>query len=236
MRRMPPGRRKKGETTGGPLHTTFDTKAGTCAIAYGAAGVLAIMLPSHSAASTERAVIRAARQRTGTPSTLDPSPPPQIVELADLIRRHLDGVASDFSAVVLDEQGLSDFRREVYAATRRIPAGEVKTYGEVARDAGSPAAARAVGRALATNPFPVVVPCHRVLGSEHDLHGFSAPGGLRTKASLLELEGVDLESRQPQARTGARAAPATPRASRSRSDEQQPLLPFDAPAQNTGNR
>jgi methylated-DNA-[protein]-cysteine S-methyltransferase len=91
---------------------------------------------------------------------------------------------------VLDESGIDAFRRRVYAATREIPVGRTATYGEIARRIGDPGAARAVGAALGANPFPIVVPCHRVLAASGALHGFSAPGGIDTKRRMLEIERV----------------------------------------------
>lgn len=194
-------------------HFLFQTAIGTCAIAYGEGGVLALLLPSHSDASTERAIVRLVRQRIGTPSTLDDAPPPRIVELTSELRAHLAGQPRTFADAHLDFGGLSDFRRAVYEAARTIPSGQVQTYADVAKVAGSAGAARAVGRALATNPFAIVVPCHRVLGSERDLHGFSAPGGIKTKARLLALEGAKL------------GAPSADLPSNETTD--QPSLPFD---------
>ena len=85
---------------------------------------------------------------------------------------------------------IDDFRRAVYAATREIPAGTTRSYGEVARAIGRPDGARDVGTALARNPFPIIVPCHRVVAANGALTGFSAPGGLATKRRMLELEGA----------------------------------------------
>jgi methylated-DNA-[protein]-cysteine S-methyltransferase len=102
----------------------------------------------------------------------------------------LDGASIDLRSVRLDERGIDPFRRAVYAATRMIPAGSTVTYGEIAQRIGRPDAARDVGSALARNPFPIVVPCHRVLGAGGKLTGFSAPGGLATKRRMLELEGA----------------------------------------------
>jgi methylated-DNA-[protein]-cysteine S-methyltransferase len=76
----------------------------------------------------------------------------------------------------------------VREAVRSIPPGETATYGEIARAIGDPGAARAVGAALGSNPFPIVVPCHRVLAADGALHGFSAPGGIATKRRMLEIE------------------------------------------------
>ena len=102
----------------------------------------------------------------------------------------LSGERCDLRSVVLDERALDEFQRRVYAATREIGPGETASYGEIARAIGAPQEARAVGAALARNPFPVVVPCHRVLSASGALHGFSAPGGLRTKRRMLEIEGA----------------------------------------------
>jgi methylated-DNA-[protein]-cysteine S-methyltransferase len=83
-----------------------------------------------------------------------------------------------------------EFDRLVYAATRRIPRGATRTYGEIAVEIGDPEAARAVGAALGRNPFPIVVPCHRVLAADGRPGGFSAHGGVRTKMRMLEIEGA----------------------------------------------
>jgi len=78
----------------------------------------------------------------------------------------------------------------VFAATRRIAPATTATYGEIARAVGMPKAAQAVGAALGSNPFPIVVPCHRVLAADGALTGFSAPGGIATKRRMLEIEGA----------------------------------------------
>ena len=90
----------------------------------------------------------------------------------------------------LDEAGLDDFRRAVYAATREIAPGRTRSYGEIARAIGRPDAARDVGVALSRNRYPIIVPCHRVVAANGALTGFSAPGGLDTKRRMLELEGA----------------------------------------------
>ena len=91
---------------------------------------------------------------------------------------------------------LPPFQRAVLRATFAIPYGEVRTYGEIATLIGRPGAARAVGRALATNPMPIVIPCHRVVGHDGSLRGYGGPGGLMTKAWLLRLEGRDPSRRR----------------------------------------
>jgi len=90
--------------------------------------------------------------------------------------------------VPVDLASLTDFQRRVLRACSRIEYGRTITYGDLARDIGSPAAARAVGGALARNPVPLVIPCHRVVGCNGGLGGFSAEPGLRLKRFLLDLE------------------------------------------------
>ncbi len=83
---------------------------------------------------------------------------------------------------------LPPFQRVVLQATAAIPYGETRTYGQIAAAIGRPGAARAAGRALASNPMPIVIPCHRVVSADGRLHGYSGPGGITTKARLLALE------------------------------------------------
>lgn len=154
----------------------FDTALGTCAIRWTAAGIAGVRLPS--------------RRTAGLPRATDVPVPPPVRAAIDAIVAVLDGSPGSLASVELDEAGIEPFRREVYAATRRIPAGRTATYGEIARAIGRPEAAREVGAALARNPFPIVVPCHRVVGASGRLTGFSAPGGLETKRRMLELEGA----------------------------------------------
>ncbi|MFQ5473058.1 MAG: methylated-DNA--[protein]-cysteine S-methyltransferase [Dehalococcoidia bacterium] len=97
------------------------------------------------------------------------------------------GRHADLSRYV-DWDGVTPFQRAVLEQTMRIPIGETRSYGEIAELAGSPRAARAVGRVMATNPLPFVVPCHRVIGSDGTLHGYG--GGLDLKERLLKVEGA----------------------------------------------
>jgi len=94
----------------------------------------------------------------------------------------------------LDLSGLSVFTREVLNLTCSIPWGEVASYGELASRLGNPKAARAVGGALARNPIPLIIPCHRVVASDGSLHGYSASGGIALKERLLQLEGLHVRS------------------------------------------
>ncbi len=89
----------------------------------------------------------------------------------------------------IDWSGLTPYQEKVLRACYDLPYGEVKTYGQLAQETGNPKGARAVGSFMASNPLPLVIPCHRVVGSDGHLHGYGAPGGLETKTWLLELEG-----------------------------------------------
>ncbi|MBT3388867.1 MAG: methylated-DNA--[protein]-cysteine S-methyltransferase [Chloroflexi bacterium] len=103
------------------------------------------------------------------------------------IAAYLAGERTEFD-LPIDWSVMSPFQQKALQATLEIPNGETRTYGEIAALAGSPGAARGVGRAEATNPIPLVIPCHRVLNADGKLHGYSGRGGLETKAWLLKLE------------------------------------------------
>ncbi len=104
-----------------------------------------------------------------------------------VLTRHLGGEAVDLAGLPLDLQGLSPFARRVLEALRGTRPGEVLTYGQLARLAGSPGAARAVGQVMAHNPLPILIPCHRVVAA-HGPGGFSLFGSLETKERLMALE------------------------------------------------
>ncbi|KXO92663.1 Methylated-DNA--protein-cysteine methyltransferase (plasmid) [Tsukamurella tyrosinosolvens] len=160
----------------------FDTAVGRCGIAWGTDGaVTAVRLPEDSDEATA--------QHLGGGEA--PSEPPESVArviaavVALVSGANLD---DDLAWVSLDMQGLTDFQRAVYDVARRIPPGSTRTYGEIATEIGLPGSARAVGRALGENPFPPVVPCHRVTAANGRTGGFSAGGGVTTKMRLLATE------------------------------------------------
>src|SRR5215207_852874 len=166
------------ETTG---YTLFETALGSCGIAWGSRGIAAVQLPY----ADERA-LPARMRRFGTESP----PPPDVRRAIGEIVALLAGEPRDLSSVALDMERVPEFNRRVYAVARAIPPGETLTYGEVAERIGERGAAQAVGQALGRNPFPIVVPCHRVLAAGGGLGGFSAPGGATTKRRLLAIEGA----------------------------------------------
>jgi methylated-DNA-[protein]-cysteine S-methyltransferase len=99
--------------------------------------------------------------------------------------------APDWPNLPLDFSGLSEFQKGAIEELRRIPPGTTRTYGQMAAALGRPRGAQAVGRAMGANPFPVLYPCHRVVGANGAMTGFSASGGIAMKKALLRLEGAE---------------------------------------------
>jgi methylated-DNA-[protein]-cysteine S-methyltransferase len=147
----------------------FSTALGPCRLHWTEAGVRALVF--------------------GDPPGEGGEAPPWVREAASALARHLAGEGGSLAGIPLDLAGHSPFRRRVAEVLLTTRPGQTLTYGAVALLAGSPGAARAVGQAVARNPLPVLVPCHRVLASDGP-GGFSLFGSLATKARLLELEGV----------------------------------------------
>jgi len=162
--------------------TLFDTAIGRCGIAWGERGIVGLQLPEGRDKETR------ARLLSRVPAASDQTPPPEIQRALDGIVALLGGRGDDLSAVTLDLAGVPAFHRRVYEAARAIPPGATLSYGEIAQRIGSPGAARAVGQALGRNPFPIVVPCHRVLAANGKIGGFSANGGVATKLRMLTAE------------------------------------------------
>jgi methylated-DNA-[protein]-cysteine S-methyltransferase len=109
--------------------------------------------------------------------------------LQEQIVAYFDGARVDFSRdIPVDLEGFSAFSREVLSACRDVKTGQTTTYSELAKKAGRPAASRAVGRVLARNPLPLIIPCHRVIRTDGQMGGFTSPGGIPLKKKMLELE------------------------------------------------
>ena len=163
----------------------FDTAFGRCALAWHDAGLTAVRLPDED----RHLVASLARQAPTAQPWPEAEPlPTWVADAVRDIRRLLAGEPQDLKHVPLDWRATGEFERRVYAATQALPPGRTCTYGELARAIEEPAAMRAVGHALGANPWPLVVPCHRVTAAGGKLGGFSAPGGNETKRQLLVLE------------------------------------------------
>jgi methylated-DNA-[protein]-cysteine S-methyltransferase len=159
----------------------FDTVLGVCGIAWGRHGVRAVQLPE---ADPVRTLVRLKRHAAGL---REAAPPPEARRAMDGIVALLRGEDVDLSDVRSDQRAVPEFHRRVYALARAIAYGRTLSYGELAEGLGERALARAVGRALARNPFAPIVPCHRVLAAHGQAGGFSTHGGL-AKWRLLQIE------------------------------------------------
>jgi methylated-DNA-[protein]-cysteine S-methyltransferase len=162
--------------------TLFDTAIGTCAIAWRDGRIAGVGLPERTPSHTR------ARMARRWPEAGEQAPPPTVRAVIDDIVALLNGEARDLSAVALDLADVPDFNRRVYDVARTIAPGATLTYGDIATRLGVPKEAREVGQALGRNPFPIVVPCHRVLAADGKSGGFSANGGVDTKMRMLSIE------------------------------------------------
>ena len=177
------------QTTSG--YVVFETASGFCGIAWNGLAIIALQLPTTSAGAAERLLRRRA------PGAEPGCQPPAVAEVVDAVRRYFDGEETDFSDIELDLGAQETFVRRVYEAARRVGWGHTTTYGALAKQLGAgPEAAREVGQAMARNPVPLIIPCHRVLAAGNRIGGFSAPGGSGAKRRMLELEGVQVEPAQ----------------------------------------
>jgi len=158
--------------------SVFSTPFGWCGIVAGDNGVERLVLPLKSKRQVINLLSVPARERSDL-----------LTRAEKVIRDYFKGKRVSFD-LPLDRSGFSPFQEKVYAVTRMIPYGRVKTYGEIAREMGTPGASRAVGSALGQNPLPLFIPCHRVIRGDGGLGGFSSPEGTAMKAKLLHLEGV----------------------------------------------
>jgi methylated-DNA-[protein]-cysteine S-methyltransferase len=165
-----------------PGFMLFETAIGRCAIAWSQSGVLGVQLPEARDHETRARVL----QRF--PDAREAEPARAVQRAVQGITALLRGEPSDLSKVELDLDGVPSFHRQVYQVARTIPPGATLSYGAIAARLGAPSSARAVGQALARNPFVIIVPCHRVIGASGKIGGFSARGGGATKRRLLAIE------------------------------------------------
>ena len=165
--------------------TLFDTAIGRCGLAWGENGIVGAALPGPSDDQIRRRFVER------FPGAVEASPPASLRPVIDGVMALMTGARVDLSDAPLDLSATPPFHQRVYAVARKIPPGQTMTYGEIAAALGEPRqAAQAVGEAMARNPIPILMPCHRVLGANGKPGGFSAPGGVETKLKMLSIEGA----------------------------------------------
>lgn len=165
-------------------YALFETPIGLCAIVWSAHLIVGTQLPEPGRGAAVR------RLQRRFPEAHSGRPEPAVVAAMERIAAVLGGATDDFADLALDWRTVSAFDRAVYREAQAIPAGETITYGILAARLGDPGRAQAVGQALGRNPWPIVVPCHRITAADGRMGGFSAPGGTATKLKLLEIEGA----------------------------------------------
>ena len=192
---------KMDTTRSEPNSFLFPTNLGWMALSWRGERIarLTIGHPSAAAAAASLDLDVAITDRRNLPDF--------VADLVDRLERYCDGEDVNFDDVPVDLSHLTPFQSKVVRACRKISRGRTRTYGELAAAAGSPGASRAVGSVMAKNRLPIIIPCHRVVGSGGSLGGFSAPTGLCLKEQMLALEGCErkpVRSRRPIALKMAR--------------------------------
>jgi methylated-DNA-[protein]-cysteine S-methyltransferase len=160
----------------------FETALGWSAIIAGDGGIRGSVLPEDAPEAVR------ARCRRLFPQAEETTPDGPLAEPVRRVRALFDGADDDLADLALDMSAIAPFEQQVYAFARRIRPGQTTTYGEIARALGDVAQSQAVGRAMGRNPFPPIIPCHRVVGAGQKLGGFSATGGRPLKLKLLDIE------------------------------------------------
>jgi methylated-DNA-[protein]-cysteine S-methyltransferase len=160
----------------------FETELGAGVVISSEKGIRRVVLPSNDGMRPQGEIVPSG----GVTSPLSE-------RAARMLENYFKGISQNFVELPVDLGEFPPFRARILMLIRSIPHGEVKTYGEVAAMAAVPGAARAIGGAMASNPVPIIIPCHRVVGVNGKLTGFTAPGGLTVKKYLLRLEGVEFK-------------------------------------------
>lgn len=191
--------------TQGLGYTLFDTAIGRCGIAWGGQGVVGVQLPLPKEAQTRTRLLHRCE------GAEEMAPPPHIRDAILRMIALMNGQPRDLTDVVLDTAGVPDFNLRVYEIARGIVVGKTLSYGDIAKRLGGVELSRDVGQALGQNPYPIIVPCHRVLAAGGKPGGFSANGGTVTKLKMLAIEGAyvnhtpslfDFPANEPRARSG----------------------------------
>jgi methylated-DNA-[protein]-cysteine S-methyltransferase len=179
----------KRNSAAGRFRSLFGVNLGFGGVVAGEEGLIEVFLPFAGESEDEMA------------ERIALSYPLAVVEnlvtkkAALLLEKYFNGERVSFNLPV-DRSGFTLFQSSVYEAVVMIPRGKVKSYGEIALQIGRPRSARGVGMAMAHNPLPIIIPCHRVVGASGALTGYSAPGGVMSKKWLLLMEGVESSGQQ----------------------------------------
>jgi methylated-DNA-[protein]-cysteine S-methyltransferase len=179
-------------------YTLFETAIGWAGVAWADKGLVGVHLPDPDPETARRSFLRK------FPDALEAAPTPAVAKVIADIGELLSGKPVDLLDAPLDIARVPEFNARVYEIARAIPPGETLTYGEIAAKLGDKLLARDVGAAMGQNPWPIVVPCHRVTAAGGKLGGFSARGGASTKLKLLTIEGAAIATPPP---AKARSAP-----------------------------
>ncbi|HEY3947975.1 methylated-DNA--[protein]-cysteine S-methyltransferase [Phenylobacterium sp.] len=185
-------------------YTLFETAIGWAGLAWGESGLVAAHLPD----ATAEVAARSFRRRF--PEIVEGAPPPYVLDAIARIRALMEGEPVDLTGVPIEIERVPEFNARVYEIARAVPPGQTITYGEIAQQLGDKLLARDVGAALGQNPWPIVVPCHRVTAAGGKPGGFSARGGVNTKLKLLTIEGAAFVQPPPAKPAKAQAATAQP--------------------------
>jgi len=180
-------------------YAVFETAIGWAGVAWAESRLIGAYLPQSNPAIARKGFTRK------FPGASQAAPPPAIASVVDRIVALMLGEKVDLSDAPLDVARAPEFNAKVYEITRRIPPGQTVTYGQIAVQLGDRLLAQQVGAALGKNPWPILVPCHRVTAANGKLGGFSARGGGETKLRLLAIEGASAAAQadlfgQPPAR------------------------------------
>ncbi len=175
-----------------PGFILFQTPIGICSLVWRDERIVGLRLPEATAAATRTRIARR------WPDAAEQAPPPRNIQaIIDRVLALLAGGPVDLSDVPLDFGAAPEFHKRAYEIARTIPAGQTMTYGEIAKRLGAPHESREVGQAMGKNPIAIIMPCHRVLGADGKMGGFSANGGVATKRRILEIEGAAAVSAGP---------------------------------------
>jgi methylated-DNA-[protein]-cysteine S-methyltransferase len=165
-------------------HAIFETEIGWAGIAWNDVGLVAAHLPEKTPETARSSFLRR------FPDSVEAQVPDRLRSVLADIQALMRGEKPDLLDAPLDLSRTPEFHARVYEIARAIPPGQTLTYGEVAVMLGDKLLAQQVGQALGKNPWPIVVPCHRVTAAGGKLGGFSARGGAQTKLKLLAIEGA----------------------------------------------